>query len=89
MAFVLNESSAYSSLVEMIWYTRSERACTFTSGAVSNWEVVITTFKGKTISPREVQGQKHRKRISPPTLSFWHRLQTWHVHAPSPCKSPS
>jgi hypothetical protein len=33
----------------MIWHTHSERAGTFTSAAVSNWEVVMTTFNGKTM----------------------------------------
>jgi hypothetical protein len=31
------------------WHTHSERAGTFTSAAVSNWEMVITTFNGKTM----------------------------------------
>ena len=33
----------------MVWHTHSERAGTFTSVAVSNWEMVITTFNGKTM----------------------------------------
>lgn len=33
----------------MIWHTHSEHAGTFTSVAVSNWEIVITTFNGKTM----------------------------------------
>src|SRR5215204_3938934 len=48
MELVFDERSAYSSLVEMIWHTHSERAGAFTSAAVSNWEMVITTFDGKT-----------------------------------------
>ncbi|WP_242071940.1 helix-turn-helix domain-containing protein [Nostoc sp. FACHB-110] len=32
----------------MIWYTQSDRAGNFTSTAVSNWEIVIATFNGKT-----------------------------------------
>ena len=50
MGFVLEDArSADSSFVEMIWRTHSERAGTFTSVAVSNWEMVITTFNGKTM----------------------------------------
>ena len=50
MGFVLEDaSSANSSFVEMIWRTYSERAGTFTSVAVSNWEMVIATFNGKTM----------------------------------------
>ena len=49
MEFVFDERSANSSFVGMIWHTHSERAGTFTSVAVSNWEMVITTFNGKTM----------------------------------------
>jgi Helix-turn-helix domain len=48
MEFVFDTRPADSSLVEMVWHTHSERAGTFTSVAVSNWEMVITTFGGKT-----------------------------------------
>ena len=44
MEFVLDTRPANSSLVEMVWRTRSERAGTFTSVAVSNWEMVIATL---------------------------------------------
>lgn len=49
MEFVFDVRSANSSFVEMIWHTHSERAGTFTSVAVSNWEMVITTVNGKTM----------------------------------------
>ena len=49
MELVFDERLPNSSLVEMIWHTHSERAGTFTSVAVSNWEMVITTFNGKTM----------------------------------------
>ena len=53
MEFVFDERSANSSFVGMIWHTHSERAGTFTSAAVSNWEMVITTFNGNmTITAR-------------------------------------
>lgn len=48
MEFVSNIRLANSSFVEMIWHTHSESAGTFTSVAASNWEIVITTFNGKT-----------------------------------------
>ena len=48
MEFEFDERPANSSLVEMIWHTHSERTGTFTSAAVSNWEMVIITFNGKT-----------------------------------------
>ena len=49
MELVFDERSANSSFVEMVWHTHSERAGTFTSVAVSNWEMVITSFNGKTM----------------------------------------
>ena len=49
MELVFDERLANSSLVEVIWHTHSELAGTFTSVAVSNWEMVITTFNGKTM----------------------------------------
>ena len=53
MGFVFDARSPNSSFVETIWRTHSERAGTFTSAAVSNWEMVITTFNGNmTIAAR-------------------------------------
>ena len=49
MDLVFDERSANSSFVEVIWHTRSVRAGDFTSVAASNWEMVITTFNGKTM----------------------------------------
>jgi hypothetical protein len=49
MEFAFDTRPANSSFVEMVWHTHSERAGTFTSVAVSNWEMVITTLGGKTM----------------------------------------
>jgi hypothetical protein len=49
MEFVFDTRPANSTFVEMVWHTHSERAGTFTSVAVSNWEMVITTYGGKTM----------------------------------------
>lgn len=48
MDFAFDTKPANSSFVEMIWYTRSESAGTFTSSAACNWELVFVTFNGKT-----------------------------------------
>jgi AraC-like DNA-binding protein len=48
MEFAFDTRPANSSFVEMVWRAHSERPGTFTSVAVSNWEMVITTFGGKT-----------------------------------------
>src|SRR5918995_2001755 len=49
MEFAFDTRPANSSFVEMVWHTHSERAGTFTSVAVSNWEMVTTTLDGKTM----------------------------------------
>lgn len=48
MEFVFETRSADLSFVETIWHTHSDRAGSFTSSAVSHWEIVIATFNGKT-----------------------------------------
>lgn len=48
MELVFDAGAANTSFVDMIWHTYSERAGTFTSAAVSNWELVVTTIGGKT-----------------------------------------
>jgi hypothetical protein len=48
MEFIFDTKSANSSFVEKIWHTHSDRAGTFISSAVSNWEIVFATFNGKT-----------------------------------------
>ena len=69
MELVFDERSANSSFVEMIWHTHSERAGTFTSVAVSNWEMVITTFDGKTMITARGPETKASEADFPPTLS--------------------
>jgi hypothetical protein len=49
LKFAFDTRPANSSLVEIVWHTHSERPGTFTSVAASNWEMVITTFGGKTM----------------------------------------
>jgi hypothetical protein len=48
MIFVFEERPSDSSFVETIWRTRSERAGSFISRAVSHWEIVVTKQDGKT-----------------------------------------
>lgn len=49
MEFVFDTRSVPASFVERIWRTTSEHPGTFMSAAASNWELVITTFDGKTL----------------------------------------
>lgn len=49
MGFVFDDRSANSSFVERIWRTQSERAGSFTSVAVSSWEMVVATVDGRTM----------------------------------------
>ena len=48
MQFIFEERASDSPYVEKIWRTYSEREGLFTSLAVSHWEMVISTYKGKT-----------------------------------------
>ncbi len=48
MIFTFDERASDSPFVETIWRTQSERAGTFLSRAVSQWEMVVTRQKGRT-----------------------------------------
>jgi AraC-like DNA-binding protein len=48
MNFIFDERPLASPFVETIWRTQSEYAGSFTSLAVSHWEIVVTRHKGKT-----------------------------------------
>jgi hypothetical protein len=48
MEFVFDTQPPTSSFVNTIWRTRSECPGTFTSAAVSTWELVFTTINGRT-----------------------------------------
>ena len=75
MEFVFDARSANSSFVEMIWHTHSERAGTFTSVAASSWEMVITTFNGKTMITARGPETKASKADHPADAEFFgHRL---------------
>jgi Helix-turn-helix domain len=85
MELVFDARSANSSLVEMIWHTHSERADTFTSAAVSNWEMVITTFKGKTMITARGPETKASEADFPADAEFFgitFKLGTFMPHLP-------
>jgi len=46
--FTFEERAADSPFVETVWRTQSERAGTFTSAAVSHWEMVVAHYQGET-----------------------------------------
>jgi hypothetical protein len=71
MDLVFDERSANSSFVEMIWRTHSERAGTFASVAISNWEMVITTFNGKTMITARGPETKASKADYPADAEFF------------------
>jgi hypothetical protein len=48
MNFVFEELATDSPYIQNIWRTRSERAGSFQSLAVSHWELVVSTHEGKT-----------------------------------------
>jgi AraC-like DNA-binding protein len=85
MEFVCDVRSANSSFVEMVWHTHSERAGTFTSVAVSNWEMVITTFDGKTMITARGPETKASEADFPANAEFFgitFKLGTFMPHLP-------
>jgi len=48
MGFSIDERASETPLVQTIWRTHSEQAGTFTSVAVSRWEIVVTQMHGET-----------------------------------------
>jgi len=48
MSFIFEERQSDVPLVQTVWRTQSERAGTFTSVAVSRWEMVLTRRQGRT-----------------------------------------
>lgn len=48
MNFDFEERLSDSPFVEKVWRTRSEHSGSFTSAAENHWEMVITTYQGKT-----------------------------------------
>jgi len=49
MIFTFDERPSDSSFVERIWRTQSKRAGSFSSVAMSHWEMVVTRYNGNTI----------------------------------------
>jgi AraC-like DNA-binding protein len=49
LTFFIEDRSAESEFVETIWRARSERPGSFMSIAATRWEMVVTSYRGKTI----------------------------------------
>lgn len=85
MEFVFDVRSINSSFVEMIWHTHSERPGTFTSLAASNWEIVITSFNGKTTITARGPETKASEANFPAEAEFFgitFKLGTFMPHLP-------
>jgi hypothetical protein len=85
MGFVFDARSANSSFVDLVWHIHSERAGTFTSAAVSNWEVVITSFNGKTMITARGPETKASEADFPADAEFFgitFKLGTFMPHLP-------
>jgi hypothetical protein len=85
MGFVFDARSSNSSFVKSIWRTHSERASTFTSVAVSNWEMVIVTFNGKTMITARGPETKASEADFPADAEFFgitFKLGTFMPHLP-------
>jgi hypothetical protein len=61
--FDLDEADISSPLAEKIWRTRSEPIASFTSVAVTHWEMVVTKQRGRT--SLTVRGPETRATVSP------------------------
>src|SRR4028119_1894839 len=85
MGFVFAAVSPNPPVAEPIWPAPSERAGTFTSAAVSNWEMVITTFNGNmTIAARGLE-TKASEADFPADAEFFNitfKLGTFMPHLP-------
>jgi hypothetical protein len=69
----------------MVWHTHSERAGTFTSVAVSNWEMVITTLGAKTTITARGPETKASQADFPADAEFFgitFKLGTFMPHLP-------
>jgi hypothetical protein len=85
MEFAFDTRPANSPLVEMVWHTHSERPGTFTSVAVSNWEMVITIFGGKTMITARGPETKASQADFPADAEFFgitFKLGTFMPHLP-------
>lgn len=85
MKFVFDARSVNSSFVEMIWHTHSEHAGTFTSTAVSNWEMVIATINGKILITARGPETKASQADFPADAEFFgitFKLGTFMPHLP-------
>jgi hypothetical protein len=85
MEFAFDARSANSSFAETVWRTHSEQAGTFTSVAASNWEMVITTFDGKTMITARGPETKASEADFPADAEFFgitFKLGTFMPHLP-------
>jgi hypothetical protein len=85
LKFAFDTRPANSSLVEIVWHTHSERPGTFTSVAASNWEMVITTFGGKTMITARGPETKASQADFPADAEFFgitFKLGTFMPHLP-------
>ncbi len=86
MIFTFDERPSDSSFVERIWRTQSERAGSFSSVAMSHWEMVVTRHNGNTILT--VRGPESKAtRLHCPADGEWlgirFKLGTFMPHLPA------
>lgn len=70
MNFIFDERPSDAPFVEKIWRTQSERAGSFISQAASQWEMVVTTYQGKTTFTVRGPETKATPADCPPDASF-------------------
>jgi AraC-like DNA-binding protein len=86
MKFYFEERPSDSTFVETIWRTQSERADSFTSLAVSHWEMVVMRQKGKLTFTLRGPETKASSALIPEYAEFFgikFKLGTFMPHLPA------
>ena len=71
MNFIFDERPSDAPFVEEIWRTQSESAGSFISQAASQWEMVVTTYQGKTTFTVRGPETKATPADCPPDAEFF------------------
>ena len=86
MTFIYEDRSSGSSFVQTIWRAQSERAGSFISLAASHWEMVVTSYQGKTSftvrGPETKATPLHYQRIGAEWLGIRFKLGTFLPNLP-------
>lgn len=87
MIFTFDERPSDSPFVERIWRTQSERTGSFSSVAMSHWEMVVTRYNGNTIltvrGPESKATPLHVSLVGAEFFGIRFKLGTFMPHLPA------